>query len=342
MTILVTGGAGYIGSHTVLCLLDNNYNVVVLDNFINSSEQSLKRVSLLANRDVKIYNGDIRNRILLNNIFSEQNITHVIHFAGLKSVSESVNEPINYYDNNLNGSLILVDMMLKYKIYNLVFSSSATVYGTPTSVPVNEKSHVGGTTNPYGTSKLMIEKVLGDIATVEPKFRVTTLRYFNPVGAHCSGLIGEDPNGVPNNLMPYICQVAIGKQKQLLIYGNDFFFQAEDGIRDFVHVMDLAEGHLAALRHSDEGPNYKVYNLGTGIGYSVLEILETFQRITSKYVPRVFVDRRHGDIAECWSDPSRANKELCWKAKRGLEEMVRDAWNWQQRNPNGYTKSNNN
>ncbi|EEF3105362.1 UDP-glucose 4-epimerase GalE, partial [Salmonella enterica] len=222
MTILVTGGAGYIGSHTVLCLLDNNYNVVVLDNFINSSEQSLKRVSLLANRDVKIYNGDIRNRILLNNIFSEQNITHVIHFAGLKSVSESVNEPINYYDNNLNGSLILVDMMLKYKIYNLVFSSSATVYGTPTSVPVNEKSHVGGTTNPYGTSKLMIEKVLGDIATVEPKFRVTTLRYFNPVGAHCSGLIGEDPNGVPNNLMPYICQVAIGKQKQLLIYGNDY------------------------------------------------------------------------------------------------------------------------
>lgn len=336
MTILVTGGAGYIGSHTVLCLLENDHNVVVLDNFSNSFQESLKRISQLAKREVKVYGGDVRDSTILHKVFSEQTITHVIHFAGLKSVSESVSKPVQYYDNNLAGSLLLIEEMLKHEVHNFIFSSSATVYGIPESIPLLESSRVGGTTNPYGTSKLMVEKILEDVASANPQLRVTTLRYFNPVGSHSSGEIGEDPNGVPNNLMPFVCQVAIGKHKQVSIFGNDYPTKDGTGVRDYIHVMDLAEGHLAALEHSEEGPNHKVYNLGTGKGYSVLELLNAFEKITKKPVPHVITGRRPGDIAECWSDPSKAFRELGWRAKRGIDEMICDAWNWQQKNPDGF------
>ncbi|EEU2331025.1 UDP-glucose 4-epimerase GalE [Escherichia coli] len=336
MAILVTGGAGYIGSHTVLMLLKEQYEVIVLDNFHNSSVESLHRVKEITGSDICIINGDIRDRVILKSIFTENSITDVIHFAGLKSVSDSIQFPTEYYDNNVYGTLVLIEEMISNNIKNLIFSSSVTVYGTPEKIPVKETFPVGGTTNPYGTSKLMVENILHDVSLAYPFFRTTILRYFNPVGAHPSGKIGEDPNGIPNNLMPYICSVASGKYKQLSIYGNDYETKDGTGVRDFIHVMDLANGHIAALKHRDEGSNYKVYNLGTGHGYSVLELLAAFQRITSVNIPYVLVERRAGDIAECWSDPSKAYLELGWKACLGLDEMVRDAWNWQQSNPDGY------
>lgn len=338
MTILVTGGAGYIGSHTVLCLLEHGHEVVVLDNYSNSSFHSLEVTKTLSGRNFIAYEGDVRDSALLAQIFSVHEIDLVIHFAGLKSVGESVKYPINYYDNNLTGTLTLIETMMKNGVNSIIFSSSATVYGSPESIPLTEKSRVGGTTNPYGTSKLMVEHVLEDITLANPSFRTTILRYFNPVGAHPSGDLGEDPNGIPTNIMPFICQVAVGKHKQLAIFGNDYPTRDGTGVRDFIHVVDLAEGHLAAVEHKDEGSNYKVYNLGTGTGYSVLDLLTAFKRNTGIDIPFKIAERRSGDIAECWSDPSKSYTELGWKARRGLDQMILDAWNWQQKNPNGFRK----
>lgn len=338
MAILITGGAGYIGSHTILSLLQNGHQVIVLDNCSNSCIESLKRVEKITDENILFIEGDILNHDDLNYVFSSYEITDVIHFAGLKSVSESKKQPLKYYSNNVAGTLKLIESMFKFNVDNFIFSSSATVYGEPEVIPLKESSKTGGTTNPYGASKLIIEEMLKDITKANTHFRVTILRYFNPVGAHPSGEIGEDPNGVPNNLMPYICQVAIGKHKQVSVFGSDYPTKDGTGVRDFIHVMDLAEGHVAALNHIKDGPNHKVYNLGTGTGYSVLELLNTFERVTSCTVPYVLSERRPGDIAECWSDPSKAEKELGWKAKRGLEEMIRDAWNWQLKNPNGYKR----
>lgn len=336
MAILVTGGVGYIGSHTVLTLLENSEKVIILDNLSNSSLESLNRIKSITGIEPVFYQGDILDSTLLQKIFSKHGITDVIHFAGLKSVGESVSQPLKYYEVNILGSLCLLGEMLKAGVKNFIFSSSATVYGEPETIPLTESCRTGGTTNPYGTSKLMVEKILIDLAIAHPSFNITILRYFNPVGAHPSGLIGEDPNGIPNNLMPYICQVAIGKRERLSIYGNDYQTKDGTGVRDFIHVMDLAEGHVAALKRRNDASNLNIYNLGTGKGYSVLELLDAFKRVTTLSVPYVFASRRQGDIAECWSDPSKARDELGWTAQRDLEDMVRDAWNWQQKNPNGF------
>ena len=336
MAILVTGGLGYIGSHTVVALLEKDEEVVILDDLSNSSLEALSRIKDITSVEPGFYLGSILDRALLKKIFTEENITNVIHFAGLKSVGESVSQPLKYYEVNITGSLCLFDEMLKAGVHNLIFSSSATVYGEPETIPLTEACRVGGTTNPYGTSKLMVEKILSDLSLAHPALNITILRYFNPAGAHPSGHIGEDPNGIPNNLMPYVCQVAIGKRATLSIYGNDYPTKDGTGVRDFIHVTDLAEGHIAALNHRQHIPNLKIYNLGTGKGYSVLDIVEAFKRVTTRSVPYVFVERRTGDIAECWSDSSKARTELGWQATRDLDDMVRDAWNWQQKNPDGY------
>ncbi len=339
MAILITGGVGYIGSHTVLTLLEKGESVVIVDDLSNSSLESLERVKRLTGVEPLFYQGSILDRSLLRQIFTENSISDVIHFAGLKSVGESVAQPLSYYEVNVTGSLCLLDEMLKAGVHNFIFSSSATVYGEPETIPLTEDCLVGGTTNPYGTSKLMVEKMLADISLAYPTLNTTILRYFNPVGAHPSGEIGEDPNGIPNNLMPYICQVAIGKRDHLSVFGSDYPTKDGTGVRDFIHVMDLAEGHVAALKQRHDGSNLRIYNLGTGKGYSVLELLDAFKRVTTLDVPYVLTTRRSGDIAECWSDPAKARKELGWEAKHDLDDMVRDAWNWQQKNPNGY-KSN--
>lgn len=336
MSILVTGGAGYIGSHTVLSLLEQGYEVVVLDNHSNSSFESLRRVKILTGCDITYYEGDVSNRLLLQNIFSENDIKQVIHFAGLKSVSESVQSPLKYYDNNVMASIILIQEMIAYNIFELIFSSSATVYGIPESVPLNEDSKIGGTTNPYGTSKLMVEQILRDTAKAYPQLDITILRYFNPAGAHPSGLIGEDPSGIPCNLVPYISQVAVGKLPKLLVYGNDYPTHDGTGVRDYIHVMDLAEGHIAALKHKIAESNCRTYNLGTGKGYSVLDLISAFERQSSKIIPYQFVERRIGDVAECWANPSLSQQALNWTASRSLDDMMRDSWNWQQKNPTGY------
>ncbi|HEN3647734.1 TPA: UDP-glucose 4-epimerase GalE [Yersinia enterocolitica] len=336
MTILVTGGAGYIGSHTVLTLLENGENVVVLDNLSNASVESLSRVSKITGRTPVFYQGDILDRHCLKKIFFEHKIDSVIHFAGLKSVGESVAKPIEYYQNNVTGSIILLEEMVISGVKKLIFSSSATVYGDPEFVPLTEDARIGGTTNPYGSSKVMIELILKDFAFAYPDFSIRALRYFNPVGAHISGLIGEDPNGKPNNLLPFITQVAIGKLPKLAVYGNDYPTVDGSGVRDYIHVMDLAEGHLCALNNLTHG--FKVYNLGSGVGHSVLEMIAEFERISGKKIPYEIVARRPGDIAECWASPELAFKELKWKAKRNLTDMLKDAWNWQQSNPNGYVR----
>lgn len=336
MSILVTGGAGYIGSHTVLCLLERGYNVVVLDNLSNSSYESLRRVEAITQRDIVYYQGDITDRIFLRKIFSENKIEAVIHFAGLKSVSESIKYPTKYYENNVMGSIILLDEMIKNGIYKLIFSSSATVYGEPERIPLTEDCKTGGTTNPYGTSKLMVEQILSDTVKAQPQLSITILRYFNPAGAHPSGLIGEDPNGIPNNLLPYISQVAIGKLEKLSIYGNDYPTYDGTGVRDYIHVMDLAEGHVAAIEKMNADSGCKIYNLGTGKGYSVLELISAFEAQSNIKIPFTFTERRPGDIAECWSDSSLAHRALAWRATRSLDEMMRDSWNWQLQNPNGY------
>lgn len=336
MAVLVTGGAGYIGSHTVVELLNAGKEVVVLDNLCNSSAKSLERVAQITGKQATFYQGDILDTPLLQQIFAENQIESVIHFAGLKAVGESVQKPAEYYQNNVVGSLNLIQEMRKAGVWNFVFSSSSTVYGDPEIIPVTEDCKVGGTTNPYGTSKLMVEQILSDIAKAVPQFSITLLRYFNPVGAHESGLIGEDPNGIPNNLMPYIAQVAVGKLKELSIFGNDYDTKDGTGVRDYIHVVDLAIGHLKALeRHQNDG-GLHIYNLGTGVGYSVLDMVKAFEKANDIVIPHKFAPRRAGDIAINYANASRAAKELGWKAERGLEQMMKDTWHWQKNNPQGY------
>lgn len=336
MAILVTGGAGYIGSHTVLALLERGDEVVVIDNLSNSSKASLDRVAELTGKEPTLYVADILDKHVLKEIFSNHTITDVIHFAGLKSVGESVRKPLEYYENNVVGTLVLLNEMLLAGVDSLIFSSSATVYGNPEKVPLSEECQTGGTTNPYGTSKFMVEQILRDFSHAQPEFRITCLRYFNPVGAHPSGRIGEDPNGIPNNLVPYISQVAIGKLECLSVYGNDYPTPDGTGVRDYIHVLDLASGHLAALDNKTEGSAFKAINLGTGVGYSVIDLVQAFEKAAQTKINYQVVDRRPGDVAECWSDSSLAKQTLGWQATRTLDEMMRDTWNWQKNNPNGY------
>ncbi|MGK3126753.1 UDP-glucose 4-epimerase GalE [Candidatus Pantoea formicae] len=336
MAILVTGGAGYIGSHTVLALLEKGEEVVVLDNLCNASSKALNRVEELTGKPVKFYQVDVRDSEQIRNVFTLHKISSVIHFAGLKSVGESVRKPLEYYDNNLYSTLILLAEMKRAGVKNLIFSSSATVYGQPEQTPLTENARIGGTTNPYGTSKLMIEQILQDCSRADPELTIIILRYFNPVGAHQSGLIGEDPNGIPANLVPYITQVAVGKLEKLSIFGNDYPTKDGTGIRDYIHVMDVAEGHIKALGAIDSHKGVSIYNLGTGIGYSVLEILSAFEKASGRSIPYIIEPRREGDIGECWSDPSLAKQKLAWQAKRNIHDMVRDAWHWQVNNPQGF------
>lgn len=334
--ILVTGGAGYIGSHTTLALLQAGYDVVVLDNLCNSSPASLARVAQIAGRPPRFVQGDVRDASLLSSVFASQAIGAVLHFAGLKAVGESVVQPLAYYDNNVTGTLHLCQMMAAAGVYQLVFSSSATVYGEPAQMPISEFCSPGVSTNPYGRSKLMAEEVLQDLARSDPRWHIAALRYFNPVGAHPSGLIGEDPNGIPNNLLPYITQVAAGKLKMLSVFGNDYPTPDGTGVRDYIHVVDLARGHLHALQAIGNQTGMGVWNLGTGRGYSVLEIIRAFEQASGQSVPYQLVPRRPGDISECWADPAKALDDLGWKAEHGLEVMMTDAWRWQSHNPNGY------
>ncbi|MDG6894817.1 UDP-glucose 4-epimerase GalE [Volucribacter amazonae] len=336
MAILVTGGAGYIGSHTLVELLNAGKQVVVLDNLVNSSAKSLERVEQITGKSVNFYQGDVLDRELLQQIFQQHSIDSVIHFAGLKAVGESVQKPIEYYMNNVTGSLVLIDEMRKAGVWNFVFSSSATVYGDPEIIPITEDCSVGGTTNPYGTSKFMVEKTLIDVAKAIPQFSLTILRYFNPVGAHSSGLIGEDPNGIPNNLLPYISQVAIGKLPKLSIFGNDYDTADGTGVRDYIHVVDLAIGHLKALERHYNDAGLHIYNLGTGQGYSVLDMVNAFEQANQIQIPYQFAPRRAGDIATCYSDPTLAKQQLGWVAERDLTTMMKDTWHWQKNNPQGY------
>ena len=335
-TILITGGAGYIGSHACVEFLQAGYDIVVLDNLCNSSVESLSRVRDLTGLDFAFVRGDIRDRGLLDELFRVHDIDAVIHFAGLKAVGESVEKPLLYYDNNIGGSVVLFEAMQAAGVKTVVFSSSATVYGDPASVPIREDFPVGGTTNPYGTSKLFIEKILQDQAIADPAWHVALLRYFNPVGAHKSGRIGEDPRGIPNNLMPYIAQVAVGRRDYLSVFGNDYPTPDGTGVRDYIHVVDLAQGHVKAVEKLLEGPGVQVWNLGTGQGYSVLDMARAFEKASGRPVPYRFVPRRAGDIAQCYADPAKAERELGWKARRGLEEMCEDSWRWQSLNPNGF------
>lgn len=339
MSILVSGGAGYIGSHTVLALLEQGYDVVVFDNLSNSSEEALRRVEQIAGKKLKFYKADMRDADAMNRIFDENpDITSCIHFAGLKAVAVSVSQPIEYYKNNIGGTLTLVEAMRAHNVKNIIFSSSATVYGSPTELPITENSPKGVCTNPYGWTKWMIEQILTDVHTADPSWNVILLRYFNPVGAHESGLIGEDPQGVPNNLTPYIAQVAVGRRPHLNVNGNDYNTPDGTGVRDYIHVVDLAEGHLKALEKISElKGEVKIYNLGTGKGSSVFDVLHAFERACGRELPYVIAPRRPGDIDACWADPSLAEKELGWKAKFNLDDMCRDSWNWQEKNPYGYS-----
>ncbi|MFC7049247.1 UDP-glucose 4-epimerase GalE [Emcibacter nanhaiensis] len=337
MKILVTGGTGYIGSHTVLELLLAGHEVTVIDNLCNSSPESLRRVQNITGRnDVTFHELDIRDRDGLDKLFADHDFDAVIHFAGLKAVGESVAKPLEYYENNVGGTVTLCQAMQQAEVKTLVFSSSATVYGEPRSVPIREDFPTGGTTNPYGTSKLMIEQILEDFHRADDAWNIARLRYFNPVGAHESGRIGEDPNDIPNNLMPYITQVAVGKLRELSIFGNDYPTKDGTGVRDFIHVVDLAKGHLAALDRLARKPGLVTYNLGTGTGYSVLDMVQAFERVNGVKIPHKFTARREGDIAECYADPTLAKQEMGWQAEKTLDDMVRDAWTWQSQNPDGY------
>jgi UDP-glucose 4-epimerase len=334
--ILVTGGSGFIGSHTALSLLRAGHDVVVLDNLCNSSTESLTRVSSIVGKATCFVLGDIRDSALLAQLFAEHAIYAVFHFAGLKSVGESVDQPLSYYDNNIHGSRTLLQACADAGVFKVVFSSSATVYGEPSQLPISELHPVGQPSNPYGRSKLMVEDMLRDLAASDPRWRIAILRYFNPVGAHESGLIGEDPSGIPNNLLPYVAQVAVGKLPELIVFGIDYPTSDGTGVRDYIHVVDLAEGHLRALDALQTRTGAMVWNLGTGQGYSVLEMVQAFEAASGCRVPYRIAPRRPGDIATCYADPTKAEQELGWKAKRGLDEMMRDAWRWQQMNPNGY------
>lgn len=335
--ILVTGGAGYIGSHTVVELLENGYGVVVVDNLSNSSKESLKRVKKITGKDVKFYEADVRDRAAMEKIFTENKIDYVIHFAGLKAVGESCAKPVEYYDNNLGGTLVLLDVMRSHGCKKIVFSSSATVYGTPERLPLDETCRTGGTTNPYGTSKYFQEIMLEDVYKADKEWTVVLLRYFNPVGAHESGLIGEDPRGIPNNLTPYIAKVAIGELKEVGVFGNDYPTPDGTGVRDYIHVVDLAKGHVAAINKIKNSGVY-VYNLGTGVGYSVLDVIHAYEKACGHAIPYSIKPRRPGDIASCYADASKAERELGWKAQYGIDEMCSSSWNWQSNNPKGYSK----
>ncbi|MGL6122853.1 MAG: UDP-glucose 4-epimerase GalE [Shewanella sp.] len=336
MTILVTGGAGYIGTHTLVELLNAGQDVIVLDNLSNSSIEALNRVEQITGKSVTFYQGDILNKALLQKVFNDHAIDAVIHFAGLKSVGESVTKPLKYYENNVTGTLILCQVMAEFKVKNLVFSSSATVYGDPASLPITEDFPTGATTNPYGQSKLMVESILADLHHSDSSWNIARLRYFNPVGAHASGLIGEDPNGIPNNLMPFIAQVAIGKRAALNVFGDDYATHDGTGVRDYIHVVDLAKGHLKALEKLATRPGLVTYNLGTGQGYSVLDMVKAFEKACGKTLAYQISPRRAGDIAACYADPTFAKEDLDWQAVHDLEDMVNSSWHWQSTNPNGY------
>ncbi len=336
MNILVTGGAGYIGSHTCLELLNAGYEVTVVDNLCNSNPKSLDRVEELTGKKVRFYEGDVRDEDLMRRIFSENEITAVIHFAGLKAVGESVSQPWRYYDNNLNSTLVLTKVMGEAGCKRIIFSSSATVYSGDNEMPLRECSRTGNCTNPYGWTKYMTEQILSGMAFADKEWSVVLLRYFNPIGAHESGRIGEDPRGIPNNLMPYITQVAIGRREKLSIFGNDYDTPDGTGVRDYIHVVDLAKGHVAAIRYAVENLGCEVFNLGTGIGYSVLDMVKTFEKANGVKVPYQIVDRRPGDLPTCYADPAKSAEKLHWKAERNLEDMCRDSWNWQSHNPMGY------
>lgn len=336
MKILVTGGAGYIGSHTCIELIQAGYDVVVLDNLCNSSPESLKRVEKIVGKEIKFYEADIRDAKALADIFAAEDIDAVIHFAGLKAVGESVAKPLEYYDNNINGTVVLCNAMKNAGVKNIIFSSSATVYGDPAFIPITEECPKGQCTNPYGWSKSMLEQILTDLHTSDNEWNVVLLRYFNPVGAHKSGTIGENPKGIPNNLMPYITQVAVGKREFLGVFGDDYNTPDGTGVRDYIHVVDLADGHVKALKKIEEKAGVCVYNLGTGNGYSVLDMVKAFSKACGKDLPYKILDRRPGDIAMCYADPAKAKAELGWEATRGLDEMCEDSWRWQSTNPNGY------
>lgn len=336
MAVLVTGGAGYIGSHTCVELLNAGKDVVIVDNFYNCKKSSLDRIRALVNKDFKFYECDIRDKKGLDEIFKKEKIDSVIHFAGLKAVGESVHKPLEYFDNNVNGTLVLLEVMRDNGCKKIVFSSSATVYGMNNISPLTEDMEVGGVTNPYGRTKYMIECILKDLYTSDNTWSICLLRYFNPIGAHKSGTMGEDPNGIPNNLMPYITQVAIGKREYLNVWGNDYDTPDGTGVRDYIHVVDLALGHIKAVEKVEGAEGLFIYNLGTGKGYSVLDVVKAFEKASGVKIPYKIGPRRDGDIATCYSDPSKAYRELGWKAQRDIEEMCEDSWRWQKQNPNGY------
>lgn len=337
MKILVTGGAGYIGSHTCVELLENGYEVIVVDNLVNSSEDAIERVKKITGKDLSFYNADIGDIKRMDTIFKKEKIDAVIHFAGLKAVGESVQKPLEYYMNNITGTLNMLSVMKKHNVKKIIFSSSATVYGSPKTVPIKEDFPLS-VTNPYGRTKLMLEDIFRDLYVADNEWNIVLLRYFNPVGAHKSGLIGEDPNGIPNNLTPYITQVAIGKLDCVGVFGNDYPTTDGTGIRDYIHVVDLARGHIKAINKLLDKPNVYTYNLGTGTGYSVLEVIKGFENAVGKSIKYEIKERRAGDIAECYADVSKAKTELNWEATKSLDDMCKDSWNWQQKNPDGYKK----
>ena len=336
MRILVTGGAGYIGSHTCVELLNEGYEVVIVDNLYNANKKAVDRVEEITGKKVTFYEADICDKEAMDAIFDKEDVQAVIHFAGLKAVGESTVKPLEYYQNNIAGTLTLCDVMRNHGVKNIIFSSSATVYGDPAMIPITEECPKGTCTNPYGWTKWMLEQILTDIQKADPEWNVILLRYFNPIGAHKSGTIGENPNGIPNNLMPYITQVAVGKLKELGVFGDDYDTPDGTGVRDYIHVVDLAKGHVKALKKIEENAGLKIYNLGTGVGYSVLDIVKNFEAATGVKIPYVIKPRRAGDIATCYSDASLAEKELGWKAENGIKEMCEDSWRWQKNNPNGY------
>lgn len=346
MKILLTGGAGYIGSHTIIELYKAGHTVVVIDNLVNSNKEALRRVSKIIGEEFPFEKVDIRDRESLDRLFGKYHIDAVINFAGLKAVGESVSKPLEYYENNMNGVFVLLDVMRNHSCKNIIFSSSATVYGDPAIIPITEECPKGQCTNPYGWTKSMLEQVLIDVQKADPEWNVVLLRYFNPIGAHESGLIGENPNGIPNNLMPYITQTAVGLRKELGIFGNDYDTHDGTGVRDYIHVVDLARGHVAALKvfekrnvissQRDEEKGLYIYNLGTGHGYSVLDVVKAFEKVNGVKIPYVIKERRPGDIATCYCNPTKAKEELGWEAEYGIEEMCRDSWRWQSQNPNGY------
>ena len=337
MAILVSGGAGYIGSHTCVELLAAGYDIVVADNYYNSCPEALARVKKIAGKDFRFVEADMTDKDAVEKIFAENEVIDcVIQFAAYKAVGESVSKPIEYYSNNLACTLNILDVMRRHNCHNIIFSSSATVYGDPASVPIREDFPVGGTTNPYGTTKVFTERILTDCCHADPELNVALLRYFNPIGAHPSGLIGEDPNGIPNNLVPYIAKVAVGKLEKVHVFGNDYPTPDGTGVRDYIHVVDLARGHVAAIKKLEQKPGLFICNLGTGHGYSVLDVINAFSKACGKEIPYVIDPRRPGDIAECWCDPSKAKRELGWEAQYGIEEMCAHSWNWQSHNPDGY------